>query len=445
MQDKGLDEQFLDHAWSEMQELLDQEMPVEEKKKRRFLWLWFVMPLLVLGGLGVYWTIGNDKPSSLPKEQKREEHVQPIANQIIEEAGVHSEKNVDAVLPIADQKEVKKVLESTRRSFTNSKSITEKTPSSFAEQIDSRMTENENSLLPSMAKSDEKVRVFQEDQDSQKESFESLVPFEMATLDVLPISEIALLQRKRRTNDWSWKEVESDKKTIRPILQFKDWGLEVGVKTGNQQTFAGIAAGMTADFAMRDSKLGLSTGLLVDYVKTAVEPALESADVVAFDESDVSGAIDSLDTELSNGGFSGANSDPNANSYTIDRQRTITDVLQLKVPLRITYTVSPKWELSSGAYASYILSAYGEDDYEIRKFESNSGTPTNAFSYDREASVEEPILQRWNFGFELGLAYKPIPNLSIRLDASGAVRRWINLDASNNFNNVLQLGIRYHL
>lgn len=47
-QHNKIDDQFRDQAWTRMSDLLDQEMPVEQKK-RRFIWLWIPIGLSLLG------------------------------------------------------------------------------------------------------------------------------------------------------------------------------------------------------------------------------------------------------------------------------------------------------------------------------------------------------------------------------------------------------------
>lgn len=67
MQDNRFDElegPFMDQAWEEMRRLLDQEMPLTEKRRRGWLWLWL---LLLLGGIaGGLWLF-----SRLEQKQER--------------------------------------------------------------------------------------------------------------------------------------------------------------------------------------------------------------------------------------------------------------------------------------------------------------------------------------------------------------------------------------
>ena len=58
MQDKPnieIDGQFVDSAWEEMQKMLDAEMPVQQKGRRKpLLWLWLLLGL-VATGVGAGW------------------------------------------------------------------------------------------------------------------------------------------------------------------------------------------------------------------------------------------------------------------------------------------------------------------------------------------------------------------------------------------------------
>ena len=49
------DQEFEDHAWSQMVALLDEEMPVEKKKRRGLFWLF------LLGGIGLLLATVNNK------------------------------------------------------------------------------------------------------------------------------------------------------------------------------------------------------------------------------------------------------------------------------------------------------------------------------------------------------------------------------------------------
>lgn len=74
----NIDAAFIDEAWADMKQLLDQEMPVK-KKKRRFLWIWLFPIGLIAGLSSQYWGKGADTPvSSFPISKNQ--MTQPVAS-----------------------------------------------------------------------------------------------------------------------------------------------------------------------------------------------------------------------------------------------------------------------------------------------------------------------------------------------------------------------------
>jgi hypothetical protein len=100
---------YREDAWSKMEELLDEHLPVKEKKRRRFIIWWFV-PVIIGAGLGIYKLTSsrnNSNPKSIsPTTQVRQSDKLAAALQpntlVTKEAAVELEKEKEAK-PLTDE------------------------------------------------------------------------------------------------------------------------------------------------------------------------------------------------------------------------------------------------------------------------------------------------------------------------------------------------------
>lgn len=99
MQDRGIDEQFTNQAWEQMKHLLDEEMPVSKKRRRRgLLWLlFFLIGLSIGGGMVGFWSYyqKEEQPiaenSTIPIATQQPESVEIIEeNKTSEQSLIHS-------------------------------------------------------------------------------------------------------------------------------------------------------------------------------------------------------------------------------------------------------------------------------------------------------------------------------------------------------------------
>jgi len=65
----GLDQPFEDYAWSQMSTLLDQELPVQEEKKRRWLFLLLLFLGLSVGGVTVYQVFQGEEKETVKRDR----------------------------------------------------------------------------------------------------------------------------------------------------------------------------------------------------------------------------------------------------------------------------------------------------------------------------------------------------------------------------------------
>ena len=89
-----------DLSWENMQSGIYDKMS-QKKKKRRFF-IWWLLPIFIVGGLGTFWYVGNDKKSILQLEKSNTTNSISPKNIIAKV----SESSVDKSMEITDQKPV---------------------------------------------------------------------------------------------------------------------------------------------------------------------------------------------------------------------------------------------------------------------------------------------------------------------------------------------------
>ena len=94
MQDKRIDEAYIDEAWKEMKALLDAEMPVERKRRRflPFLWLFLGVGGVVAAGL----FRGSESTQALPARYPVASHDHPEQSFVAKDLNQTDEKTDDS-------------------------------------------------------------------------------------------------------------------------------------------------------------------------------------------------------------------------------------------------------------------------------------------------------------------------------------------------------------
>ena len=104
------DQQFTDHSWEEMKKMLDKEMPVEKKRKKRFFWIFFLYLLFGVLVVGSTWAVYSKlmegevriNESALMAQQKEEKP--PIIESPIDK--INTQEKTQKTAPSFSKKEV---------------------------------------------------------------------------------------------------------------------------------------------------------------------------------------------------------------------------------------------------------------------------------------------------------------------------------------------------
>lgn len=418
MQDNNrIDDQFIDHAWANMNAMLDQEMPVQEKKKRRFALLWFLLPLLLLGGIGGYWQfasssfnipVSNFKIPLLPNTPEEVSHEEiPIAK-------VDRDTPGDSLVREINKQSLSLLKDDEERSNENTK--VQRVVLEISEPLNETKGEIE------IIEPQETLVVLKNPKIETETGFQKIaVLHELETLDR------SLLELP---NNIGLPQVAiSSTSTFKPLF-----GLEVGTRTGNGLAFGGAYAGVFTDFSL-GNRFGISTGINMDWQRVSFEDRqstlFSESDEATFQDADTS----DLETTVNS-------MDPVYYVEGIDFNFT-ANIFQLELPLKLTYSLDTKWSLLGGGYINYVLTAFEQEELMVARQEVATGnaSPLNLF---RQGAIDKKILNRWNYGIEAGVLYKITPKWHVNLDVSYGLKNWLR-EGDDTFRKSAQLGIRYQL
>lgn len=393
------DEQFTDHGWSEMLKTLDQEMPVEKKKRRGFFWL---LPLLLIGGIASVWAIyfmdKNSKSGLVSNEQITTYSTPDIKN----EEEVKNEKELSGIPTKANSKENTVIQTSSNIIDTNG-----------------RYPLNEQNLSNSTVKTLKPI-VLEEDRQEETEVISNeLIPVnnriieELITID--PVNITLKLRTLERMNIVDPKFYFEGKEIVEPVDKSFKEKLEFGVFAGvvsdfSQITKIGGTTGFTVDFPF-SNKFGLRTGLGYTqlrkeqpYVFIGNQEANLSSDFV-----DVSTAAPPFETVA-----------VQSRAYFV-----LENLHHLDLPVLFTYSPSKKIQFQLGGNLSYLLKAQTQlttnnlsinnavnDDYAVFGIEL-SDLDNNTLSQNQYQ--EEEYWTQLNINAVAGVVWRPFKKWSLGL------------------------------
>jgi hypothetical protein len=418
MQDNNrIDDQFIDHAWANMNAMLDQEMPVQEKKKRRFALLWFLLPLLLLGGIVGDWQFGSSS-SNIPVSHFRI----PLLPNSSEEAPKEEIPIAKADGNTPDDSPVRTINKQSLGILKNNEERSNKSAKIQRVVLEVSEPLNETKGEIEIIKPQETLVVLDDPKTETETDFQKI-----ALLHELETLNPSLLELQNN--------IDLPQVTISSTSSFKPLiGLELGARTGNGLAFGGAYAGVFTDFNL-GNRFGISTGLSMDWQRVSFEDRqstlFSEADEAAFQE------VDTTDLEVTANAM-----DPVYYVEGIDLNFT-ANVFQLELPLKLTYSLDPKWTLMGGGYVNYVLTAFEQEELMVARQEIATGnaSPLNLF---RQDAIDKKILNRWNYGLEAGVLYKITPKWHLNLDVSYGLKNWLR-EGDDTYRTSAQLGVRYQI
>lgn len=423
MQDNRIDDQFLDNAWQQMSAMLDQEMPVAQKKRRFAWWFWPSASAALL--LLAWWFWGTYDVQYFPIPGLGAS--QPVA---LEEIEVPSEQHLAKAE--TSERETSNSSEASGlplRQIGQGEAASDTNKSTSLAELSTPINSLSNaaiSLSANDAPSEKQPNVQSTQESNGKQTISTIPVFAM-----LPSLEISPLFAKPHNSF-----IECNTRFNEP----SKWSFlaEAGGIAGNGDYLTGLYAGAEVDFAFANNrKWQLISGLRVNYMRTNAIPEQSSTFV-----SDV----------LTNGGSIGTNADPTQESFDLDTLDIVgvsledysNDLLQLEIPLLIEYQVAPRWSIQIGGYVNRVLLARENTDYLLATLNELSGTTSNVL-YNRQSEITEPILNSWNYGLEGGIRFHISKHWKVHAFGSWGLKNFYETDARNERRRTVQLGIQYQI
>lgn len=437
------DDQFTDKAWLEMRELLDQEMPVEKKKRRGFFWLFM---LIGIGVAGAIWAF-------LPKNATA-----PIANQeqgiiSINKSGALKNKNENIVLfenskPKVND-EITTITNSKKTNTINnnsdiiSKNLQEANDSKGKQYIyknDKRIDfapNPVNDFLKTIPVDDSELNSNPIENSKKTESKKPLIASKIdftsihslqSLLDLNP-TEALLLEEKMK--EFTFESVVEE---LAPPKREKEFGVFVGTLLDFSNTSTlGIFGGAYIHFPL-GKKLGIRTGLGYSF--------LPKSDEYNFQGTQSANVID----ELTNNSSAAA---------TLEVQSSTIFELQrmeyLDLPILLTYQPNRKLQFQLGANGSYLINDGVDaisngldlisDPGQVVSGSSNYGfSSVDLSSVSLRQYAEEEIWKRYDVSSVIGVAFQPTQKWNIELQYH---RGWIGFlkDSQNELQDSNRSGV----
>lgn len=423
------DPSFEDQAWGKMQELLDKELPVERKRRRKGLWL---LPLLLLigisiGGITMWYYLKNQTPTlgHFPiDELEKGLHTLPLEditistkNEVIKTENNNVLKSNTKSTQIISTSIFNQKTKNSDNQKSNKNIIT--TPSSTKQQkssiiplvIDSTI---QALLEPIPAKTDKKTvaAITPSITDNTQEVLESLSNKNIPLLNI-PKHAISSSSITSSTTQHSFH-----------------WGLVAGVTTNQNIEWQGFFTGMQIGYQFKPrwsihSGLQYAQQYIYDLSYEIVVPPIVLSDPEITDEDD----IGTSDPSSNGAGFTEAVVQDTTLYSSIPQQKH--DFIAL--PINLQYQFAPRWSVNVGTQLVYRLGAINN-----RLQDSPITTPDIEFSnsvYDYNAlKVNTPKLQKWQIQPTVGLSWNANSNLVFQLQYK-VNKNWTKVN-NQSFSNV---------
>ncbi len=406
------DKKLADKGWQSMQQLLDREMPVEQKR-RPFIWWWFGLLLLPLAILGsrAWWQSEPTLPAeSAPAVLKTE---RPVVQQVIENQPAAPEKapvrsdNQPGIqsAKIADETRVAARQLSAVSSPQRVSVAPAPIPSSSASMQVSEVLTNtttsspvENTAVTNLSASETAAFL----PDNATPANTTSIPAETAAAPFLPIAlpfHAAETEQTRPLADTRTFAAASgaNEASVKPLQTSPRWafGLTSAISTEQFSSLNGVSAGITTDWRFA-RKWGLRTSLLY----TRYRPSASKQPVVVVEESRYNDATGLFTDPYfpSTGGV--ANNADLQEGYVYIPLRKLH---QMEIPVMAWWQPIRPLRLYSGVSVNYTFLGQSAE----QNFVDNAIVSLDSNKSQRDAGqVATDELKRWQMNYQLGLGWR---------------------------------------
>lgn len=445
MQDKRIDEQFINHAWEQMLSTLDREMPAEKKDRRVVMvpWRWAAAAsVLLLLTIGAGWWLSlQNSQGNLANSTAAVATTQSAHSASNEDCETATTNETNATLAAAqpsqqalDKKEYAPIVTNKtapKKAFDN-QYIT-KNSSPVANNIKSQTPSfgNENKEIVTGIATIETATTTPQNQQATAE--QSALPT-LSALDLEKLkTEPVALSKKKQVPLWSpvLEEKKSDSK----------WniGVELATYASPNAAVDGYAGGAIVEVPIESKKFNLRTGLNFNSQQRYFDSNIP-AEEASRGSSPTFGTAVVVDP------------DPH---FQVNAQ-------QLSFPVTMEFKPGKSWGLEGGLQASYLLGARnlkGAEAYQtiagftngnedIRNFVSSLSNKqydmtTNAEPNVDNSTVNIDAFRRFDVGLTLGLGVYPSKNLGVRLQYQRGLIDMLKANQFTAYGNNVRLSAVY--
>ena len=398
-----IDDAFENKSWMEMESILDQEMPVR-KRKRRFIWWFFGVGILLLTGL-VYW--------GLPSYQNPDAPINNPSSIVYQEVGKNDLSNTQIEETFVAQEIPSIIKKDQEEAFRTSTNTTANEKSSFDKQVvdypilssNLSTTPSKKGIATDAVESYIALAEITQPTASERSIISNLGEFQrtIITLPYIPVDPSLLLLPKRDI-----EVIISSKPLIQPALKKWNWGMTGGVGTFKFTRPNEYQIGGFGQYALQN-KWQLRVGLTYEYLRLNLLTDSSDRSLIFSADMDSAEADPSMDTVGTAGNMEDDNT-PNQNFTEIDHLRNKGYIQYLTMPIAVEYQLTSKLQAYIGTNLYYGLS----DSY-------------------KSLGREQTRLRRWDISTSTGMQYKihPQVDLSIGYDIGWFEKRKNLVDPSN--------------
>lgn len=423
--DKNIDKKTVDRGWSAMRDLLDREMPVPERRRRRWpFWFWLAaLPGLLIGaGLGAWGTFSEVKNKPVPTAQPAQSApVAPVAEAIKPTLDKQNEANTKETNEQSGNKNVGQVarnhapatMPKSAQHIGNQQKTTQATSPIFAPPTAASAA---NLTVAAVQNLPTKQPL-----PPSAQAIGNTAQTPAAPLAILPRALAFLPEKTGQQLVFEKLAIENWTKTVHEKPSNWAFGGTAAARSERMPNLTGFHAGAVADWRFA-KRFGLRTGVGYAFSQVASNSKPTGVEVDAITYLDATGdssfvkslaSTPSADYEAAESVF-----------VPLARQH------RLEVPLLFWAQPFPKWRAYAGLTVSRLIRASaGDYSLTVSQLHQFSGQLADEYS-SRVNDIVQQHSPKWDARWQVGLGFWPS-------------KKWeINVGIGRSFNTQTRAAVR---
>lgn len=461
MQDKQWDDQFEDHAWSEMRRLLDREMPVAGPRRRRFAWAAWLLLLLVGMGIGWYgWSSGENELlqeeaplqtpvlPDRPVAERQESRPDILSSMPAADAWTsYGEETVIADAPSPNtklkQNPFGQQMDTRLPAITPLSTSSDSTPG-----LDTQTGWTEN--ITENIQPDQPYQLDRGGKSTERSDTENAAPGHLRIFQVLSFLESRKLSVPDHASSLgnasltSMRLAEQDSDRGDFFLLPDEWGVQGAVLAQSQEVANGVALGLAGIYRLGNSRWNLHTGLQYRYDGRDFNRQTGGSGSFSQDQT---GSPNDPNTGVEDSG-GGTNYQPGA-SYQIPGSGQLGALMQsLNLPVLLEYRLGNRIGIHTGVQLNYLLKATQRNAVEFtpNRFGAFNDQDLNALLSTRaDQTIDNDLFHQFDLGVSTGLHYRFNTQWRLYFRYHYGLTDLLQSEYYETYNRYMGLGLTYFL